>query len=162
MDQFIPAVVQEEEEKHKIQESYDTEANGDNDDDVDDGSDDEEARDDLVGTQRARQVRRIERLRRQQRKASRRKYLESVTPRLEILQNMPFFIPFATRVQIFRQFVFLDMIRRRGSDDPDLWRFSMMNSQRGMGKHRVSLYPSIYSLVLSVQYFVDFQSQAML
>ncbi|KAL8873237.1 MAG: hypothetical protein Q9174_001269, partial [Haloplaca sp. 1 TL-2023] len=136
MDQFIPAVVQEEEERHKIQESYEPEANGDNDDDVDDEFDDEEAHDDLVGTQRVRQVRRLERLRRQQRKASRRRYLESVTPRLEILQNMPFFIPFATRVQIFRQFVHLDMIRRRGSSDGDAWRFAMMNSRHSMGRHR--------------------------
>ncbi|KAF2860085.1 HECT-domain-containing protein [Piedraia hortae CBS 480.64] len=31
-----------------------------------------------------------------------------VAPRLEILHNMPFFIPFMTRVEIFRQFVMLD------------------------------------------------------
>jgi hypothetical protein len=42
---------------------------------------------------------------RAQRKAMRRRHLESVAPRLEILQNMPFFIPFHTRVEIFRQFV---------------------------------------------------------
>jgi hypothetical protein len=32
--------------------------------------------------------------------------LAAIAPRLEILRNMPFFIPFATRVQIFRQFIF--------------------------------------------------------
>ncbi|KAI4796591.1 hypothetical protein E4T45_11960, partial [Aureobasidium sp. EXF-8846] len=39
------------------------------------------------------------------------RYLQSVAPRLEILQNMPFMIPFETRVEIFRQFVSLDMIK---------------------------------------------------
>ncbi|KAI4107473.1 MAG: hypothetical protein L6R37_001575 [Teloschistes peruensis] len=143
MDRFISAVVQEEEEKHKIQESYDVDPEGRFDDAADDESmeEEEEAHDDLIGTQRTQQVRRIERLRRQQRKVSRRKYLESVTPRLEILQNMPFFIPFATRVQIFRQFVLLDQVRRRGTADPDLWRFSMMHNHRSeMGKHKAKVH----------------------
>jgi ubiquitin-protein ligase E3 C len=64
----------------------------------------------LIGTSRSQQQRRLERLQRQQRKASRRRYLQAVAPRLEILQNMPFFIPFTTRVQIFREFVMLDMV----------------------------------------------------
>lgn len=143
MDRFISAVVQEEEEKHKIQESYDVDPEGRLDDAADDDSmeEEEETHDDLIGTQRTQQVRRIERLRRQQRKVSRRKYLESVTPRLEILQNMPFFIPFATRVQIFRQFVLLDQVRRRGTADADMWRFSMMHTQRSeMGKHRAKVH----------------------
>ncbi|KAL8833718.1 MAG: hypothetical protein Q9170_004117 [Blastenia crenularia] len=140
MDRFIPAVVQEEEEKHKFQETYDADANGHNDDDMDDEFEDE-THNALIGTQRTQQVRNLERLRRQQRKVSRRKYLESVTPRLEILQNMPFFIPFATRVQIFRHFVLLDQIRRRGTDDAEMWRFSMMNSGRAeMGRHRAKVH----------------------
>ena len=143
MDRFIPAVVSEEEEKHKIQESYeaDGEAGGTNRDD--DFEEDEEEGDEssLVGTQHAQQLRNAHRLQRQQRKASRRKYLESVTPRLEILQNMPFFVPFATRVQIFRQFVTLDQIRRRGTADPDEWRFTVMNSTNGniIGRHRAKV-----------------------
>ncbi|KAL8938707.1 MAG: hypothetical protein Q9211_003084 [Gyalolechia sp. 1 TL-2023] len=139
MDRFIPAVVQEEEEKHKIQASYVSEAGGPHDDDMDDETE-EETHDTLIGTQRTQQVRNLERLRRQQRKASKRKYLESITPRLEILQNMPFFIPFATRVQIFRHFVLLDQIRRRGTPDADLWRFSMMNSGRAdIGRHKAKV-----------------------
>ncbi|KAL9043558.1 MAG: hypothetical protein Q9214_003260 [Letrouitia sp. 1 TL-2023] len=135
MDRFIPAVVQEEEEKHKIQESYGK------DPDDDEQTDEEERHDYLIGTQRTQQVRNIERLKRQQKKASRRRYLESVTPRLEILQNMPFFIPFSTRVQIFRHFVQLDQLRRRGTADADMWRFAMMNSGRGeMGKHRARVH----------------------
>lgn len=44
-------------------------------------------------------------------------------PKLEILQHMPFTIPFKTRVQIFREFVRHDQLRRRfGITDPDEWR----------------------------------------
>ncbi|KAL9599008.1 MAG: hypothetical protein Q9219_004123 [cf. Caloplaca sp. 3 TL-2023] len=141
MDRFIPAVVQEEEEKHKIQESYGTDTEFQNEEELDEDAEaEDEIRDTLIGTQRTQQVRNLERLRRQQRKASRRKFLETVTPRLEILQNMPFFIPFATRVQIFRHFVLLDQVRRRGTADAEMWRFSMMNSGRpDMGKHRAKV-----------------------
>lgn len=103
MTGFIPAVVEEEESRHRIQEE--------DEEDVDEGED--ENFDDtpqLIGTHRTQQQRRLERLQRQQRKASRRRYLQAVAPRLEILQNMPFFIPFTTRVQVFRQFVNLDMV----------------------------------------------------
>lgn len=140
MDRFIPAVVQEEEEKHKIQESYGADADNAADDEEDE-VEDIEVHDNLIGTQRVQQVRNIERLKRQQRRASRRKYLESVTPRLEILQNMPFFIPFATRVQIFRQFVHLDQVRRRNTTDADVWRFDMMNSNPShMGRHKAKVH----------------------
>lgn len=135
MDRFISAVVKEEEEKHQIERSYEE---GDNSrDDVDDNS---IYTDHLIGTSHTQQVRHAERLRRQQQKASRRKYLESVTPRLEILQNMPFFIPFETRVQIFREFVTMDQISRRGTADADEWRFAQMNSPTGMiSKHRAKV-----------------------
>ncbi|KAF1998331.1 hypothetical protein P154DRAFT_524236 [Amniculicola lignicola CBS 123094] len=118
MTGFIPAVVQEEESRHKIEEE-----------DAEDIDDEEELDDtpQLIGTGRSQQQRRIERLQRQQRKASRRRYLQAVAPRLEILQNMPFFIPFTTRVQIFREFVKLDMTKRRGSADPEAWRWRVMS-----------------------------------
>ena len=142
MDRFISAVVSEEEEKHKIQESYEADGEGrvsfgDFNDDGDDDGDDRN----LIGTQHAQQIRNAQRLQRQQRKTARRKYLESVTPRLEVLQNMPFFVPFSTRVQIFRQFVALDQVRRRGTADPDEWRFTLMNSQNGniIGRHRAKV-----------------------
>jgi ubiquitin-protein ligase E3 C len=140
---FIPAVVSEEAYKHQNQD-----AEEDDDDimeiDSDTGDSDEEA---LVGTHRTQQVRRIERLKRQQRKTARRKQLGAVTPRLEILQNMPFFIPFATRVEIFHQFVHLDQFQRRdGFVDPELWRLRMMRSARTnapsreeIGKHSAQI-----------------------
>ncbi|KAI4128852.1 MAG: hypothetical protein LQ341_006640, partial [Variospora aurantia] len=140
----LPAVVQEEEEKHKIQESYAADANEHPDDDPDDNIEEEEAQDTLIGTQRTQQVRNIERLKRQQRKASRRKYLESVTPRLEILQNMPFFIPFATRVQIFRHFVLLDQVRRRGNVEADMWLFRSDKSSHRARVHRESIFDDAF------------------
>jgi ubiquitin-protein ligase E3 C len=100
MDSFIPVVVAEEENRHKVQEEDDA--------DVDEF---EEEVPHLIGTTRDQRIRNNERLRRQQRRASRKRYLQAVAPRLEILQNMPFFIPFETRVQIFRDFVRLDQVR---------------------------------------------------
>ncbi|KAF2799261.1 hypothetical protein K505DRAFT_371092 [Melanomma pulvis-pyrius CBS 109.77] len=117
MTSFIPAVVEEEESRHKIEEE-DAEDN-EEEDDFDDTPQ-------LIGTSRTQQQRRLERMQRQQRKASRRRYLQAVAPRLEILQNMPFFIPFTTRVQIFREFVSLDMTKRRGSSDPEAWRWRVL------------------------------------
>ena len=102
MTGFIPAVVEEEESRHRIQEE--------DDDDMDEEEEEFDDTPQLIGTGRSQQQRRLERLQRQQRKASRRRYLQAVAPRLEILQNMPFFIPFTTRVQIFREFVLLDMV----------------------------------------------------
>ncbi|KAK6339028.1 hypothetical protein TWF696_009824 [Orbilia brochopaga] len=58
-----------------------------------------------------------------QEKAIRHNYLAALTPRLEILQNLPFFIPFRTRVTIFRDFVRLDRARR-GIEDAEIWRLS--------------------------------------
>ncbi|KAF3904037.1 hypothetical protein AA313_de0208752 [Arthrobotrys entomopaga] len=54
-------------------------------------------------------------------------YLAAITPRLEILQNLPFLIPFRTRVTIFRDFVKLDQLRR-GTGDRELWRLNQMHS----------------------------------
>ena len=131
---FIPAVVQEEESRHKITEE-----------DADDNDEEEEEVDDtpqLIGTSRTLQQRRLERLQRKQRKASRQRYLQAVAPRLQILQNMPFFIPFTTRVKIFREFVLLDMTKRRGSADPEAWRFRIMqqpDSRNQFDKHTAKI-----------------------
>ena len=127
MEGFIPTVVAEEEKRHQLQDEDDEEDEGDLMDDH------LEPSLGLVGTGRAQQTRRIEALRRRQQQTARRKQLESVAPRLEILRNMPFFIPFPTRVQIFREFIFRDQMRRRqGFIDPDAWRLSV--AQVSMGR----------------------------
>ena len=141
MDRFIHSVVEEEEHGRQIEESYEALEDGDerySQDNVDDSSNSHATP--LVGTQHVQNLRNMERLRMQQRQASKRKYLESVTPRLRILENMPFFIPFHTRVQIFRSFVINDQMHRRGTTDADEWRYAMMNSPTGsISKHRATV-----------------------
>ena len=138
MDRFISSVVREEEEKHQIERSY--EENEDDRELEDDDSMNHPVSSGLIGTSHTQHLRHSERLKRQQQQASRRKYLESVTPRLEILQNMPFFIPFETRIQIFREFVNMDQLVRRGTADADEWRFHQMNSPTGtIARHRAKV-----------------------
>jgi len=135
MTAFIPSVVAEEESRHVVQEQ-DEEDRDLEDEALDDLNDaDFGARGTTIGHIRA--FRSQEARARAQRKASRRRYLETVAPRLEILQNMPFFIHFTTRVEIFRQFVLLDQQKRRnGTVDPDLWRHNMMFQPPGLnGMH---------------------------
>lgn len=127
MTSFIPGVVAEEEKRHLIQEQADEDRDADSEDD-----------EFLSPTPRvtghAGVLRSQAAKARAQRRMSRKRYLEAVAPRLEILQNMPFFIPFMTRVEIFRQFVHLDQEKRRGGfTDPDLWRHHMLfNPPNGM------------------------------
>lgn len=143
---FIPAVVAEEERRHEMQDE-------DEDDEyILDGPDlDNEALDTSSGWDRPNsfqplgrnnysygqshdphQARRLEIRKRRQEQAKRKRQLELLAPRLEILRNLPFFIPFETRVQIFREFVHRDQMRRRnGFVDPDLWRMSIAHSSQG-------------------------------
>ncbi|KAI9741146.1 MAG: hypothetical protein M1834_002859 [Cirrosporium novae-zelandiae] len=134
MEGFIPRVVEEEENTHQIHEADDEEP-----DYYDDSDEDEQDTEiEFVGTGRIQQIRQNERLQRKQRRDSRKRYLQAVAPRLEILQNMPFFIPFATRVEIFREFVTLDQLRRRGGTlDPDQWRMSVMHGPPGRTPYNV-------------------------
>ena len=116
---FIPAVVQEEENRHRI------ESEGE------DGEEPERQYDQAaiaaLSPFEQRNLR-LELMNKIQRKKQRALYLATITPRLEILQNLPFFIPFATRVQIFREFVSGDQRRRRGGFvDPDQWRNAVLS-----------------------------------
>ncbi|KAK0125387.1 hypothetical protein ONS95_000593 [Cadophora gregata] len=131
MEGLIPAVVMEEERQHQVREE------GEDDDADDEDSQFSRSREytGLVGMSRPRRAQQIENLRRQQQRTARQKVLAAVGPRLEVLQNMPFVIPFETRVQIFRQFVLLDQTRRRGGNvDPDIWRMSVIQ-QAQMSPH---------------------------
>ena len=144
---FIPAVVAEEEKRNEMQ---DDEAEEDAADEIDE---DEDAMDTSSGWDRPnlfqpfgrsnvgygqshnpRQARYLEVMKRRQDQAKKKRQLEQLAPRLEILRNLPFFIPFETRVQIFREFVHRDQARRRnGYVDPDLWRMSIAHSSQGRG-----------------------------
>ncbi|RYC62494.1 hypothetical protein CHU98_g3718 [Xylaria longipes] len=60
-------------------------------------------------------------------------FRSTIGPKLEVLRNMPFAIPFEVRVQIFRQFVHLDKSKRRGGHvDPDRWRLAMLSGEDGI------------------------------
>ncbi|RPB04008.1 hypothetical protein L873DRAFT_1730461 [Choiromyces venosus 120613-1] len=117
---FIPAVVQEEENRHRME-----------NEEEEDGEEPERQYDlaaiAALGSYERRNLL-LERMSKIQRKKQRALYLSTITPRLEILQNLPFFIPFATRVQVFREFVSGDQRRRRGGFvDPDQWRAAVLS-----------------------------------
>ena len=142
---FIPAVVAEEEKRHEL---------GDDNDDADEQQDDFDKDDDMdlsgayladslmermfgmrpAHAPHSRASRRAEVMEQQRIQARKKRQLESLAPRLEILRNLPFFIPFETRVQIFREFIYRDQIRRRdGAIDPDTWRMSVATTTQGRG-----------------------------
>ncbi|KAJ5678782.1 hypothetical protein N7462_007026 [Penicillium macrosclerotiorum] len=126
MEGFITNVVEEEERRHEFQ------ARAEDSEDGDFIDDDTNIPTGLAGAGHAQQTIRLESLRRHQQRVARRRILANIAPRLEILRNMPFFIPFATRVQIFRQFIYHDQYRRRqGFVDPDSWRASVVHTTMG-------------------------------
>ncbi|KAI1777178.1 hypothetical protein F4818DRAFT_340321 [Hypoxylon cercidicola] len=123
MNGFISAVVLEEQQKDQMAED---EEDSDDDSDMD-------TRDTFYSftAQRLSRAAQIEQ-RRRLRKVQREQLLAQVGPKLEILRNMPFVIPFEVRVQIFRQFVYLDKAKRRGGNvDADRWRLSVMSGEGG-------------------------------
>ncbi|KAI1006487.1 hypothetical protein K3495_g1733 [Podosphaera aphanis] len=125
MNGFIPAVVMEEESQHEVEEME-----GDQSDESGEVHHlDNRESSPISGTSGARRALYSDNLRKAQQKLARQKVLAAVGPRLRVLQNMPFVIPFETRVQIFRQFVIHDQTRRRGGNvDPDTWRLSAFQS----------------------------------
>ncbi|KAK3332145.1 hypothetical protein B0T19DRAFT_96051 [Cercophora scortea] len=129
MEAFLSAVVLEQKRQHELQEE-------DNEGGENAGEDEMEteyhSNFTFAGQTRFRHVQ-MEQLRAQQKKAARQRLLAAIGPKLEILRHMPFVIPFETRVQIFRQFIRLDKVQRRGGDtDPDMWRMRLLNSGGGL------------------------------
>ena len=135
---FIPAVVAEEEKRHELGEEM-----GEEEDpwtDIFDAEDDLHAVPidrphlNFARPSRSGQARVAEAIERRREFARKKRQLESLAPRLEILRNLPFFIPFETRVQIFREFVKQDQLRRRdGHIDADTWRMHTAMGGRGNG-----------------------------
>jgi len=121
---FLQAVVLEEQRQRELADSDEEDNPG--------GSDEDEPMAFAAGAVRLSRHARIEKLRLMQKKAARERLREAVGPKLEILRNMPFVVPFDIRVQIFRQFVHLDKLRRRGGNiDPDRWRLWIVNQHGG-------------------------------
>lgn len=125
MTNFIDGVVEEEERRRHVEQ-----------DDEPDGMTHDGAQEleqtsldgarPVIGIRGPNNAARFQQMQQAQRKASRKRYLEAVAPRQQILQNMPFFIPFTTRVQIFRRFVHLDQFKRRnGYLDQEMWQWNM-------------------------------------
>lgn len=130
MEGFISTVVGEEERRHELQARAEDSEDPDLMEDVPNDRSTQLAG--LAGASHAQQQIRLESLRRHQQRVARGRILAAIAPRLEILRNMPFFIPFTTRVQIFREFIFHDQHRRRnGFVDPDSWRASMVQASLG-------------------------------
>lgn len=127
MDGFLPAVVLENQQRHELGEAE----SGDEDAGMDE--DDQEVQQyHTFDAQRLSRAARLEQLRSQQQKTQRKRMLAAIGPKLEILRNMPFVIPFETRVLIFRQFVFIDKNNRREGDiEPEDWRTRIMNQHGG-------------------------------
>lgn len=115
MEGFIPAVVAEEENRHKLEA--------------------EEEENEPDSQEFPGQVdSRFQRMHKHRQRQQKNHHLAAVAPRLEILQHLPFFIPFDTRVQIFREFVSVDQRRRRGGNtDPDAWRAIFFSGRRRHG-----------------------------
>ena len=119
---FIPAVVVEEQKRHEIGDEEDEE-----DDDLNDAADAADLMPSGDGfappstlMQSMFNIRQPhlprssgQKEERQLHQARKKRLIESLAPRLEILRNLPFFFPFETRVQIFREFIFRDQARRR-------------------------------------------------
>jgi ubiquitin-protein ligase E3 C len=136
MSRFIPAVAAEEERKHET-------------DDGDEEGEDEiadlipgevdglrlyDAQAGLNASPTPRNTRQLQTMK-EQKKARHMRQMEAVAPRHEILRNLPFFIPFETRVQIFRVFIVRDQRRRRGGYvDPESWRLSIARAYPESGR----------------------------
>ncbi|KAK4189371.1 hypothetical protein QBC35DRAFT_145670 [Podospora australis] len=141
MEGFMSAVVLEEQRQRELREQSDDETDADND------SEQETAMDvDYPGYRTAAGQRRslyaqMESLKAQRKQVAREAHRAQVGPKLEILRNMPFVIPFDMRVRIFRKFVYLDKLQRRGGHvDADSWRASQIDEvadffRGGLGAH---------------------------
>lgn len=124
MGAFIPAVVAEEERRREMAD-VDEDATNEENEHMDEDSEDTMQPMQRIGNRgnlgvsHSRQAVSIVELRKRHSAKAR----AMVGPRLEILQHMPYAIPFKTRVEIFKQFTYQDQVRRRlGSADPDDWR----------------------------------------
>lgn len=125
MESFLSAVVLEEQGQREQAEAED----GEEDEDVDV---EEPAVAFSAGGLRLSRQAQMEWTRAARKRAARDILRAAAGPKLEILRNMPFVIPFNMRVQIFRQFVHLDKHRRRaGNIDPDRWRLWVLNQHGG-------------------------------
>ncbi|TLS29894.1 hypothetical protein PpBr36_03151 [Pyricularia pennisetigena] len=130
MDGFTAAVVMEEQRQHELRENSSDDEEDDDDDEVEmpTAPPSQPVAQTWAGQRRSRHAA-VEEYRSRQQKVANARMREFLAPKLEVLRNMPFSIPFETRIRIFRDFVHLDKERRRkGHVDPDQWRHHMMTA----------------------------------
>ena len=119
MDAFIAEVVEEEERRQRNSNDMDDDKDG-NDTDGSEDSTEDAAQGAPINSMRFRLGTEA---RRKDQRIRREMHMVDMGPKLEILRNMPFVIPFETRVKIFKRFVLHDKLRRRDGDaDNNSWR----------------------------------------
>lgn len=113
------------------------------DDEPEEEEDDEESLHGYAQSSRNQFQIRRQRAQRDLARKQRERHLAKIGPRLEILKHMPFVIPFETRVKIFKQFIYLDKMKRReGLVDADVWRLQQRATETGMnrlGRHSADI-----------------------
>lgn len=140
MHNFMDAVVLEVERQREVSD----EGSDAEDEDAEIGESEDDA--DSYGRMpvgHASQALRIEKLKAAHKREQRKRMLAAVGPKLEILRNMPFIIPFDVRVKIFRKLVIVDKTRRRnGLVEAEQWRLQIMNELRDpnrLGRHHAKV-----------------------
>ncbi|KEY64260.1 hypothetical protein S7711_09920 [Stachybotrys chartarum IBT 7711] len=141
-DDFISAVIAEEERQR---EEEDEASDG-----VDADSDDELVAGPMfystVAGQRLSRHARLERLKAQQSRLQKERRMAELGPKLEILKHMPFVVPFETRVMIFRQFILLDRTRRDGGTPFIAMPFARHHAKIRRGQLFEDAYEQFYGL----------------
>lgn len=137
MSSFMDAVVLEVERQRELDEAGHGDDDQDEDVDMDEDEDEEMTTYNRMPTGYSAQALRIEKLKAAHKLEQRKRLLAAVGPKLEILRNMPFVIPFDVRVKIFRKLVVLDKMRRRnGRLDAESWRLQILNELHDPGRAR--------------------------
>ncbi|KAL6892857.1 hypothetical protein HDV57DRAFT_507423 [Trichoderma longibrachiatum] len=111
-EDFIGAVIAEEE--RQVQEQADG-SDAEADEDAEASYADGFGMHSSFAAQRLSRNVRLERIKANQIRAQRERRLAEMGPKLELLKHIPFVVPFETRVMIFRQFIYLDRLRRGGN-----------------------------------------------
>ncbi|TQS32619.1 hypothetical protein Golomagni_07061, partial [Golovinomyces magnicellulatus] len=138
-EDFVNAVITEDER----QQQEDMEDSDEEMEDIDDLAEADEPMS-FFSNHRVSRNAKIERLRLQQRRAQRERRLAEMGPKLEILKNIPFVVPFETRVTIFRQFIELDRSRREGSNFGAVWGSNPFSRHHRAEIHRGQLFEDAY------------------
>ncbi|GAB0131688.1 E3 ubiquitin-protein ligase [Epichloe bromicola] len=144
-EDFINAVIAEE-ERQSLEDDADSDDNGDEHGVAGNLYDEDSSSYSTMAGQRVSRHARLERIKTQQIRAQRERRLAEMRPKLEILKHMPFVVPFETRVQIFRQFIRLDRMRREESRPFSMHPFSRHHAKIKRGQLFGDAFNQFYEL----------------